>query len=159
MSQIYVFICTKTTPDTVLPVQTNNQADFNRRISNTFKTQQAGKLVVGDLKLRPDGNPIPNHILCDGAAISRTQFPELFAYLGVTEGSGDGVTTFNVPNYLGVPLEVPATAPPQTTTPGGTTTTPTPVTQPTQPGQTGGTSGGNTVSGGRPDRTPLGGGN
>lgn len=35
---------------------------------------------------------------CNGGAISRTDFPELFAYLGTTYGSGDGVTTFNVPN-------------------------------------------------------------
>jgi hypothetical protein len=156
VSQLYIFICTKTTPDAVLPVQTANQADYNRRVSNTFKAQAGGRLVVGDLKLRPDGKPIANHLLCDGSAVSRISFPELFAYLGTTEGAGDGATTFNLPNYLGSPLEVPATAPVQTTTPSGTITTPpeVPVTQPTAPAETGGTQGGNVISGGRAEKGP-----
>lgn len=151
MSAIYCFICVKTTPDVVLPTQASNQADYNRRISNTFRAQAGGKLQVGDLKLRPNGNAIPNHLLCDGSAISRLSFPELFAFLGVSEGSGDGSTTFNLPNYLGSPLAVPATAPPQTVE-NGTVSSGTPVTQPTAPGETGGTSGGNVVSGARPPR-------
>lgn len=151
MSQIFVFICTKSTADVVLPVQASNQADFNRRIANTFKAQASGRLTVGDLKLRPDGNSIPNHLLCDGSAVSRIAFPELFAFLGTSEGSGDGSTTFNLPNYLGAPLEVPATAPPQTVE-NGTVSSGGTVTQPTSAGETGGTSGGNVVSGARPPR-------
>ena len=152
MSTLYVFICTKTTPDPVLPVQTFNQVDYNRRVANTFRAQAGGRLVVGDLKLRPNGNPIDNHLLCDGSAVSRIAFPELFDFLGTSEGAGDGVTTFNLPNYLGAPITVPASAPVQTPTTGGTIDTATPVTQPTQPGETGGTTGGNIQSGGRPAR-------
>lgn len=155
MSEIFVFICTKTTADVALPTQTNNQADYNRRVSNTFKAFAGGLLVVGDLKLRPNGNAIPNHLLCDGSAVERLQFPELFAFLGETEGAGDGVTTFNLPNYLGIPLEVPATAPPQVVE-DGTVSSGTPVTQPTTPAQTGGTQGGNVVSGARPPRPRYG---
>ena len=111
--------------------------------------------MVGDLKLRPNGNAVPNHLLCDGSAISRIQFPELFAFLGTSEGAGDGSTTFNIPNYLGTALSVPATAPAQTITESGTVEDPTPVTSPTDPGQTGGTSGGNVVSGGKPSKQEL----
>jgi microcystin-dependent protein len=39
-------------------------------------------------------------IACDGAAISRASFPALFAAIGGTWGSGDGSTTFNVPNLI-----------------------------------------------------------
>lgn len=41
-------------------------------------------------------------LLCNGAAVSRTTYAELFAAIGTTYGSGDGSTTFNVPNAQGV---------------------------------------------------------
>ena len=44
----------------------------------------------------PDG-----YLLCDGAAVSRTTFADLFAVVRTTYGSGDGSTTFNVPNLQG----------------------------------------------------------
>jgi microcystin-dependent protein len=43
-------------------------------------------------------------LICDGRAISRTQFAELFASIGVTFGSGNGSTTFNLPNARGLVL-------------------------------------------------------
>lgn len=39
------------------------------------------------------------YLLCDGSAVSRTMFPDLFNAIGTTYGAGDGSTTFNVPNY------------------------------------------------------------
>lgn len=45
------------------------------------------------------GNNIPNGYLpCNGSAISRTTYADLFAVIGTTYGSGDGSTTFNLPN-------------------------------------------------------------
>jgi microcystin-dependent protein len=38
---------------------------------------------------------------CDGAAISRTSYPELFAAIGTVYGTGDGSTTFNLPDLRG----------------------------------------------------------
>jgi microcystin-dependent protein len=38
------------------------------------------------------------YLLCDGAAISRTTYAYLFARIGTAFGSGDGSTTFNIPN-------------------------------------------------------------
>ena len=38
-------------------------------------------------------------MLCDGRAISRTTYAELFAKLGTTFGAGDGSTTFNLPDF------------------------------------------------------------
>ena len=42
-------------------------------------------------------NPI-GALLCDGSAVSRTMYPELFEKIGTTYGAGDGSTTFNLPN-------------------------------------------------------------
>ena len=38
------------------------------------------------------------YLLCDGSAVSRTMYPDLFTAIGTTYGSGDGSTTFNLPD-------------------------------------------------------------
>lgn len=43
-----------------------------------------------------------NFLLCDGSAISRTTYSVLFSIIGTTFGSGDGSTTFNIPNTQGL---------------------------------------------------------
>jgi len=40
-------------------------------------------------------------LLCDGAAVSRTDFANLFAVIASLYGDGDGSTTFNVPDLRG----------------------------------------------------------
>lgn len=37
-------------------------------------------------------------LLCDGTAVSRSTYSALYTAIGTTYGSGDGSTTFNVPN-------------------------------------------------------------
>ena len=39
---------------------------------------------------------------CDGQPRSRTVYASLFAVIGTSHGSGDGSTTFNVPDYRGM---------------------------------------------------------
>jgi microcystin-dependent protein len=41
------------------------------------------------------------YLLCDGAAVSRSTYADLFGVISTTYGSGDGSTTFNVPNLQG----------------------------------------------------------
>jgi len=38
-------------------------------------------------------------LLCDGNAVSRTTYADLFAVIGTNYGVGNGTTTFNLPNY------------------------------------------------------------
>ena len=40
-------------------------------------------------------------LLCYGQAVSRTKYPVLFTTLSTTYGSGDGSTTFNIPDMRG----------------------------------------------------------
>lgn len=48
------------------------------------------------------GSTAPSGFLvCDGSAISRTTYSDLFDTIGITYGSGDGTTTFNIPNLVG----------------------------------------------------------
>lgn len=41
------------------------------------------------------------YLLCDGSAVSRSIYSELFGVIGTTYGSGDEETTFNLPNLKG----------------------------------------------------------
>lgn len=45
--------------------------------------------------------PSDNFAFADGRAISRTGYPTCYARLGTTYGSGDGTTTFNLPDKRG----------------------------------------------------------
>jgi microcystin-dependent protein len=41
-------------------------------------------------------------LACEGAAVSRSTYADLFTAIGVTHGAGDGSTTFNVPDLRGI---------------------------------------------------------
>lgn len=45
--------------------------------------------------------PPYSFLFCEGQAVSRTMYPDLFALIGTTYGAGDGSTTFNLPNLVG----------------------------------------------------------
>lgn len=48
------------------------------------------------------GTNIPDgYLLCDGRAVSRTTYSNLFTAIGTIYGEGDGSTTFNLPNITG----------------------------------------------------------
>lgn len=72
-----------------------------------FETLVAGSIdglniPVGGVTLWPVNPPftLPDgRLTCDGSAISRTTYSNLFAVLGTYYGSGDGSTTFNIPDY------------------------------------------------------------
>lgn len=41
------------------------------------------------------------YLLCDGSAVSRTDYADLFTAIGTTYGAGDGESTFNLPDLSG----------------------------------------------------------
>lgn len=41
------------------------------------------------------------YLKCDGSAVGRATYPELYAAIGTTYGAGDGSTTFNLPDMIG----------------------------------------------------------
>jgi len=71
------------------------------QVATTAFVQQELLLAVpvGALILMAFGSPVPTgYLVADGSAVSRAGYPTLFALIGTTFGSGDGSTTFNVPN-------------------------------------------------------------
>lgn len=80
--------------------------------ASSFQTiaQADGRYVAqGNAALVPPGsvvafagpNPPAGWLLCDGGAVSRTTYASLFAAIGTVHGSGDSVSTFNLPDYRG----------------------------------------------------------
>lgn len=61
----------------------------------------AGGLPAGSIIQWSSNTAPPNWFIADGSAISRTLWPSLFAVIGTTYGSGDGSTTFNLPDLRG----------------------------------------------------------
>ena len=62
-----------------------------------------GDIQLGNLMfLTNDAYDIPpDYMVADGREISRTDYAEYFALVGTTWGSGNGSTTFNIPNVNG----------------------------------------------------------
>lgn len=56
---------------------------------------------VGAITLWPLNSPPESWLLCDGAAVSRTKYADLFGKIGTAYGAGDGSATFSLPNLKG----------------------------------------------------------
>ncbi|AJO81044.1 phage tail protein [Pseudomonas sp. MRSN 12121] len=64
--------------------------------------QQVGDSMTGMIGMFLMHTPPPGWIKCNFAALSRVTYARLFATIGTRYGSGDGVTTFNVPDARGL---------------------------------------------------------
>lgn len=62
----------------------------------------ASQLVPSGVVMPFAGATAPSGwLLCEGALVSRTTYANLFAAISTAHGSGDGSTTFALPNYAG----------------------------------------------------------
>ncbi|MBR2299529.1 MAG: tail fiber protein [Alphaproteobacteria bacterium] len=71
------------------------------RLKEEIFDLMSANLDLGDIKASVQ---TANHgcwLLCDGQAVSRSDYADLFALIGTNFGAGDGVSTFNVPDYRG----------------------------------------------------------
>ncbi len=59
----------------------------------TVKNISSGTILPHGSSTVPNG-----YLSCDGSAINRTTYADLYAVIGTTWGSGDGSSTFNVPD-------------------------------------------------------------
>lgn len=71
-------------------------AALNAAIPNLGITAPTGTIITFAGTSAPTG-----YLECDGAAVDRTTYSALFAICGTTYGSGDGSTTFNLPDLRG----------------------------------------------------------
>lgn len=64
-----------------------------------------GGVPVGTILSYAGKDTPEDYLFCNGQAVSRTDYPDLFAVLGSTYGNGDAHSTFNLPNLNGRFLE------------------------------------------------------
>ena len=82
-------------------------------IPSTVGSAETGEIRIwaGAAADIPDG-----YLLCDGSAVSRTQYTALYQTIGDTYGAGDGSTTFNLPDLRDAfPMGASTTSPIGTT--------------------------------------------
>jgi hypothetical protein len=79
------------------------------KVSSAGVDAVAGRLLEGGASLVPAGAVMSyagssaptGWLLCNGAAVSRTTYADLFTAISTTFGTGDGSTTFNLPDCTG----------------------------------------------------------
>ena len=90
------------------PATTNQSPTEDTTTSKQIDTVGARNTKINSVLqgLMPSGVILPfggssaptGFLICDGSAVSRTDYANLFDVIGTTYGSGDGSTTFNLPN-------------------------------------------------------------
>ena len=82
------------------------RSDFGRMYYNAgtlgSPVWEGADVPVGTINMYAGGvGDVPNGwLLCNGGAVSRTTYAQLFAVLDTEYGVGDGSTTFNVPDFV-----------------------------------------------------------
>ena len=70
-------------------------------LESAFQEQLSVVIPVGVVLPYAGQNPPDGWLDCDGAAVSRTTYAKLFIILGTAFGTGDGSSTFNLPDMRG----------------------------------------------------------
>mgnify|MGYP000014694112 CR=1 FL=1 len=94
-----LFAATK--PHTFTPGTTISSSQVNENFDAAFEA--VAKAVPPGTVMAYAGTTVPEgYLLCDGSSVSRTTYANLFAAIGTIYGTGDGSTTFNLPDYRGL---------------------------------------------------------
>jgi len=79
----------------------NNVGNGNLEGQAIIFAQLQSFVPTGTINMYAGASAPVEWLMCDGSAVSRTTYEKLFLTIGTTYGSGDGSTTFNVPNLQG----------------------------------------------------------
>lgn len=75
--------------------------EYNGDADKTINITVSEGAQPGDYKMIAGATIPDGWLLCNGASVSRTTYAKLFAAIGTRYGSGNGSTTFNLPNFNG----------------------------------------------------------
>jgi len=70
----------------------------NTDLSNLTSSGDSKTIKTGVILPYAGSSAPTGYLKCDGSAISRSTYANLYSVIGTTYGSGDGSTTFNLPN-------------------------------------------------------------
>lgn len=87
---------------TVTAIQTADIADGQVTTAKLASTTQQGLLPAGAVMPFAMNSAPAGWLAADGTAVSRSTYATLFAAIGTAHGSGDGSTTFNLPDLRGI---------------------------------------------------------
>ena len=88
--------------DTIITSNNNNiQIDFSTTRSTQLQNLENRTNPIGTINIYAGSIAPSGWLLCDGSAVSRTTYSDLFDVIGTTYGEGNGTTTFNLPNLKG----------------------------------------------------------
>ena len=76
--------------------------DKVEQVKTEVTTTINGSLMVGDIKCSALQKDHGKWMICNGRAVSRGEYEDLFKAIGTAFGEGNGVTTFNLPDCRGV---------------------------------------------------------
>ena len=103
----------KADPDDIVLTILNQNIGGTKRFLETLQVDEdievRGRVVEGPGLLVPPGvilsfagsSAPAGYLACDGSNVSRVVYSDLFDVIGVTYGSGNGSTTFTLPNLAG----------------------------------------------------------
>lgn len=81
---------------------TQSPSDNSTKVATTAYVDTATAAVPAGAVMAFAMNSAPtNWLACDGAAVSRTTYATLFTAISTVYGTGDGITTFNLPDLRG----------------------------------------------------------
>lgn len=81
----------------------NTEFSYMDGVTSAIQTQLDGKtsMPAGVMAIWGTASAPTGWLICDGTAVSRSTYAALFAVIGTTYGTGNGSTTFNLPNLQG----------------------------------------------------------
>jgi hypothetical protein len=127
VSELFAYISSKTTADPYIPPVSLDIRKLSRDVSDAFVALSGGYRMVGQVTFFPLQRSVPGHLLCDGKEVAKASFPELYSFLGDTQGTPVDPDNFLLPNLIGAASFVPAAASEPETVEDGTVTSPPPT--------------------------------
>ena len=86
----------------LVTVDSNGDNKYRLNLYSNGSLQWGGREVnpIGEVCFFACSSAPKGYLVCNGATVSRTTYANLFAVIGTTFGSGDGSTTFALPNLI-----------------------------------------------------------
>src|SRR5687767_11562793 len=88
-------------PTFFLSPDISEDKQIGSKLNKNFQDIVNSLLPAGCINLYGGATAPTGWLLCDGSAVSRTTYADLFASISTSFGTGDGSTTFNLPDCRG----------------------------------------------------------
>jgi microcystin-dependent protein len=102
---VFIFVPMLSTCQDIVTIE-EDEVRFTIESKDVVKIKSSGLIgpagPVGSIVMWPTENVPDGYLVCDGSTVSRLLYADLFSVIGEMYGSGDGSTTFNLPDMRGM---------------------------------------------------------